>query len=90
MSDIRFADGSIWFGADTLNARGNTLLIGASCACAIALTWGGVQFSWSSASVLVPLCLSAVVFCVWGLYEWRFFPHPIVRPGAHLIVHSRD
>ncbi|KAL1937269.1 hypothetical protein VTO73DRAFT_13878, partial [Trametes versicolor] len=75
--------GTSWQIFKRLDWLGNTLLIGASCACAIALTWGGVQFAWTSASVLVPLCLSAVVFCVWGLYEWRFCLHPIVP--AHIL-----
>ncbi|OSC99153.1 Mfs1.1 [Trametes coccinea BRFM310] len=63
---------------------GNLLLIGASCACAIALTWGGVQFAWQSPSVLVPLCLGVAGFCVWALYEWRFCSYPVVP--AHLLL----
>ncbi|KAH9859176.1 Mfs1.1 [Lenzites betulinus] len=75
--------GTSWEVFKGLDWFGNILLIGASCSCAIALTWGGVQFPWTSPSVLVPLCLSVVVFCVWGLYEWRFCPHPIVP--AHIL-----
>ncbi|KAI0766215.1 major facilitator superfamily domain-containing protein [Trametes elegans] len=69
---------TLWETLKGLDWLGNTLIIGASCACAIALTWGGVQFPWQSPSVLVPLCLGVVVFLVWALYEWRFCEHPVV------------
>ncbi|KAL1937275.1 hypothetical protein VTO73DRAFT_13884 [Trametes versicolor] len=75
--------GTSWQVFKRLDWIGNTLIIGASCSCAIALTWGGVQFPWQSPSVLVPLCLSVVVFCVWGVYEWRFCLYPIVP--AHIL-----
>ena len=58
--------------------RGNTLIIGASCSIAIALTWGGVQFPWSSTEVLVPLCLGFAAAVVWVVYEYRFCERPAV------------
>ncbi|OBZ79894.1 putative transporter C3H1.06c [Grifola frondosa] len=39
---------------------GNAIIIGSTCACVIALTWGGVVFPWSSPQVLVPLCFVQV------------------------------
>ncbi|KAJ3019302.1 hypothetical protein NUW54_g122 [Trametes sanguinea] len=67
-----------------IDLLGNLVLIGASCACAIALTWGGIQFPWQSSSVLVPLCLGIAGFFVWALYEWRFCSYPVVP--AHLLL----
>ncbi|KAI0365458.1 Mfs1.1 [Pilatotrama ljubarskyi] len=61
-----------------LDWLGNTLVIGASCACVIGLTWGGVEFPWPSAQVLVPLCIGAATFVVWLVYELRFCAHPVV------------
>jgi len=57
---------------------GNILVIGATCACAIALTFGGVVYPWSSARVLAPLCLSAVMFAILLFYENYFASHPVI------------
>lgn len=59
--------------------RGNVLVIGATCAGAIGLTWGGVTFPWNSAQVLVSLCFCAVGLVLFFVYEWRFAKNPVVR-----------
>ena len=45
----------------------------------IALTWGGIQFAWTSAHVLVPLVLGLCGIGVWLIYEHKWAPYPIVR-----------
>lgn len=65
-----------------MSIRGNILVIGATCACAIALTWGGVVHPWNSARVIVPLCVSAVTFVVLLAYENYFASHPVVSLPA--------
>ncbi|GBE77394.1 Efflux pump FUS6 [Sparassis crispa] len=57
---------------------GNALVIPASTSLMIALTWGGVQYPWSSPRVLVPLVLGIVGLGVFLLYEAMLAKHPIV------------
>ncbi|KAI0932960.1 hypothetical protein AcW1_000078 [Taiwanofungus camphoratus] len=48
---------------------GNTLVIGSTTAVVIGMTWGGVEYRWSSPQVLVPLCVGGVGLGVFLLYE---------------------
>lgn len=45
----------------------------------IGLTWGGVQFPWSSAHILVPLVLGIVGLIAFLIYEAYVPEEPIVR-----------
>lgn len=45
----------------------------------IAITWGGVNFSWTSASTLVPLIVGLFgLFCTWVWEKW-YAAHPFIR-----------
>ncbi|KAH9936927.1 iron permease [Amylocystis lapponica] len=57
---------------------GTLVVIGATTSCVIALTWSGVQYSWSSAPVLVPLILGLVSLLAFLAYEALFAKHPLV------------
>ncbi|KAJ7278809.1 iron permease [Mycena rebaudengoi] len=57
---------------------GNFLVISSSSAVIIALTWGGIQYPWSSPRVLVPLCLGVVGLGIFLFYEVKYAEHPIV------------
>ncbi|KAN0135476.1 MFS general substrate transporter [Lactarius tabidus] len=57
---------------------GNILITGSTTLVVIGLTWGGIQFSWSSASVLVPLVLGLVGLASFVLYELHFCKPPTV------------
>ncbi|KAI0259047.1 iron permease [Gloeopeniophorella convolvens] len=57
---------------------GNGLIIGSTTSIVIGLTWGGVQFSWSSAKVLVPLILGFAGLGVFLYYEFYFVKPPVV------------
>ncbi|GJE98642.1 iron permease [Phanerochaete sordida] len=48
---------------------GNVLIIGSTVAFLLALTWGGVQFSWRSWHVLVPLVIGGVGIVVFMVVE---------------------
>ncbi|TFK91581.1 iron permease [Polyporus arcularius HHB13444] len=48
---------------------GNILIIGSTTSALLALTWGGIQFSWTSAHVLAPLIIGIVGIFAWVLYE---------------------
>jgi hypothetical protein len=58
---------------------GNFLVISSSSAVVIALTWGGIQFPWSSGRVLAPLVLGLVGLVGFMAYEAMLAKHPIVR-----------
>ncbi|KAJ7101372.1 major facilitator superfamily domain-containing protein [Mycena belliarum] len=57
---------------------GNFLVIASSSAVVIALTWGGIQYPWSSARVLAPLCFGVVGLGIFLVYEIKFARYPIV------------
>ncbi|KAI9060770.1 iron permease [Trametes sanguinea] len=48
---------------------GNLLIIGSTTSALLGLTWGGIQFSWGSANVLVPLIIGFVGIFAWVVYE---------------------
>ncbi|KAI0026720.1 iron permease [Vararia minispora EC-137] len=62
----------------TMDLIGNAIIVGSSTAVVIGLSWGGVQYAWSSARVLVPLILGLLGFIVFGVYEAYGASHPIV------------
>ena len=55
------------------------MVISSSTAVVIALTWGGVQFPWTSAHVLVPFVLGLTGIFLWLIYEAKWATNPIVR-----------
>ncbi|KAI0083273.1 MFS general substrate transporter [Irpex rosettiformis] len=57
---------------------GNFIFIGGSTSTAIALTWGGITYPWTSAATLVPLILGLCGLVAFLLYEKYFAAHPIV------------
>ncbi|EMD35286.1 hypothetical protein CERSUDRAFT_116088 [Gelatoporia subvermispora B] len=57
---------------------GNFLVIASSSACVIAITWGGVTYSWQSARVLVPLIFGIFGLAFFLFYEAKYAKEPIV------------
>ena len=57
---------------------GNLLVTSSTTSCMIALTWGGIQFPWTSAHVLVPLILGLVGLALFLMYEALFATEPLV------------
>ena len=57
---------------------GNALVIASTTSVVIALTWGGVTFSWSSAHVLVPLIVGLVGIVAFFAYEMFVAKVPMV------------
>ncbi|KAK0205831.1 iron permease [Desarmillaria ectypa] len=57
---------------------GNFLIISCSTSIAIALTWAGLTYKWSSWHVLVPLCVGSVGLVAFFLYESRVAKQPLV------------
>ena len=58
---------------------GNIIIIASSSSVIIALSWAGVQFSWSSAQVLAPLLVGLAGILLFFLYEKYIAQHPLVR-----------
>lgn len=48
---------------------GNIIFIGAATSFLIPVTWGGVQYPWTSASTLVPLLVGIAGFAAFAVYE---------------------
>ncbi|KZP17646.1 iron permease, partial [Athelia psychrophila] len=57
---------------------GNFIVIAASSSLLIALTWGGVQYPWSSPRVLAPLVLGVAGFGAFVYYEANYAKNPLV------------
>ncbi|KAJ6620570.1 MFS general substrate transporter [Mycena sp. CBHHK59/15] len=57
---------------------GNAIIISSTSAAIIGLTWGGVQYPWSSSRVLVPLILGLCGVIVFFIYEVHVATHPLV------------
>ncbi|KAJ6567332.1 Mfs1.2 [Mycena vulgaris] len=57
---------------------GYAYIISATAACSIGLTWGGIEFAWNSAHVLVPLILGLVGIGVFVWYEATVTRFPLV------------
>ena len=58
---------------------GNVLFIGATTSFLIPLTWGGVQYSWSSWHTLVPLILGVAGLAGFAIYDKLVPAFPIIR-----------
>ncbi|KAN0107400.1 MFS general substrate transporter [Russula decolorans] len=57
---------------------GNILVTGSTTSVVVGLTWGGVQYPWSSARVLFPLIIGLLGLCVFVIYEIYFCKPPVV------------
>ncbi|KAF8185726.1 MFS general substrate transporter [Pholiota molesta] len=57
---------------------GNLLVMASTCSTMLALTWGGIRFSWSSPNILVPLILGIFGLCCTLFYESRWPAHPVI------------
>jgi hypothetical protein len=68
--------------------RGNTLIIGGTASCIVALTWAGVVYSWSSPQVLAPI-LVGIFGLVWAIvYDAKMARNPSVS-AVHSQVQSQ-
>jgi len=62
----------------SLMSSGNGIVTASTVALNLALTWGGVEFTWSSYRVLVPLLIGIAGLGIFMVYENRFPREPIV------------
>lgn len=59
---------------------GATIFIAGATALCLGLNWGGNQYPWSSAQVLVPLCLAVPILGAFGWWEVKMAKEPIIPP----------
>ncbi|KZV81303.1 MFS general substrate transporter [Exidia glandulosa HHB12029] len=57
---------------------GNGIMIASTTICCVALTWAGVQYSWGSAQVLVPLIIGLLGMLAFVYYEIKFAALPLI------------
>jgi hypothetical protein len=70
------------FQTSHFTCRGNLLVTGSTTSVVIGLTWGGVQYPWSSGRVLSPLVIGLIGLVVFVIYEIYFCKPPVVSPFA--------
>ncbi|KAF8322731.1 iron permease [Clavulina sp. PMI_390] len=63
-----------------IDVLGNLLIIGSTTSLILALTWGGVAYSWSSYQVLVPLVIGIIGLLGSALYEAYVPAYPTMPP----------
>jgi len=54
--------------------------MGSATSIVIGLTWGGIQYPWSSAHVLLPLIVGLTGLGVFFIYEIYLCKPPVVSP----------
>ena len=57
--------------------------MGSATAIVIGLTWGGIQYPWSSAHVLSALIVGLIGLGVFFIYEIYLCKLPVVSPLTH-------
>ncbi|GBE78466.1 Efflux pump FUS6 [Sparassis crispa] len=75
---LRSPPGTLKEKLQTIDWMGNVLVISATTSCMIGLTWGGVQYAWSSAQILVPLILGLCGLVAFMVFEAYVPRNPIV------------
>ncbi|PFH49132.1 hypothetical protein AMATHDRAFT_148324 [Amanita thiersii Skay4041] len=75
---LKTPEGTIRERLKRIDWLGNALVIASTTSCVIALTWGGVQYPWSSARVLTPLIVGFFGLACFFIYEMKFAAYPIV------------
>lgn len=50
-------------------SSGNSLIMASSISCMLAITWGGVQFAWTSPRTMVPLIIGVIGLALSLVYE---------------------
>ena len=48
----------------------------------IGMTWGGVEYAWTSAQVLAPLIIGGIGLLLFLLYETLWAKHPLVSTSV--------
>ncbi|KAL0933558.1 MFS-type transporter C1399.02-like protein 1 [Colletotrichum truncatum] len=58
---------------------GNALFVCSATLLLVAVSWGGLRYSWSSIGTLLPLVFGAAGMALTVMYEYRFAAYPFLR-----------
>ncbi|TFY71509.1 hypothetical protein EVG20_g1500 [Dentipellis fragilis] len=75
---LKTPSGSMRAKLKSIDLIGNILIVASTTAIVIGLTWGGIQYSWSSAEVVTPLVLGLVGLCTFYTYEATLAATPMI------------
>ncbi|CAK7229517.1 hypothetical protein SCUCBS95973_007250 [Sporothrix curviconia] len=67
---------------------GGLLSIGGIVLLVAGLLWGGYQYKWSSAHVVAPLVIGAVLLVAFAVWQTKLAPYPMVP--RHLVGHHHE
>ncbi|KUJ13544.1 MFS general substrate transporter [Mollisia scopiformis] len=70
--------GAIMNKVKQVDCIGCFLLVSSATSTLIAISWGGIMFSWSSAHTLAPLLIGIAGIAVFVLWEIYFAKHPLI------------
>ncbi|KAJ6458426.1 iron permease [Mycena vitilis] len=79
--NLRTPSGSFTTKMNKIDFVGNILVVASTTSVMIGLTWGGVQYAWTSARILTSLILGGVGLVAFLWYEFTFATNPIVPRG---------
>ena len=66
--------------------RGNIVIIGSTVSMLVALTYGGLQFAWTSWHVLLPIIVGALGLCFFFVYEAKWAKEPTVSRNQSITL----
>ncbi|KIM76367.1 hypothetical protein PILCRDRAFT_826363 [Piloderma croceum F 1598] len=75
---LRVPPGTLWEKTKRIDWLGNLFFVACTTSCVIGLTWGGIQFSWGAAQVLVPLLFGLIGLGCFIVYESKVPTNPII------------
>ncbi|KAG8874274.1 hypothetical protein FRB97_006046 [Tulasnella sp. 331] len=71
-------EGNIRAQMKRIDWTGNSLVVGGTTRVVLALAWAGVQYSWTSVQVLVPLILGLLGLVAFMVWETKWASEPVV------------
>jgi hypothetical protein len=76
--DLRLPEGVLIVKLRTVDYGGTILFVGSMTSFLIPLTWGGLEYPWTSWNTVVPLAVGIVGLVVFGLYECYIAKDPMI------------
>jgi hypothetical protein len=70
----------VWAGLKAIDWSGSLLIVGGTLMLLLGLNFGGVTFSWSSATVINLIVFGIFAGFLFGINEWKLVKYPVVPP----------
>ncbi|KAL2072658.1 hypothetical protein VTL71DRAFT_12001 [Oculimacula yallundae] len=71
---------SVWAGLRAIDWSGSLLIVGGTLMLLLGLSFGGVTFSWSSATVINLIIFGIFTGFLFALNEWKLVKYPVMPP----------